>query len=490
MTLVDMLEVPSVADPELSPDGKQVLFSVNRADWKANNRISHVWRINTDGSGLVQMTNGPRGENGARWSPDGSRIAFLGRRGSASGAESEEAGSQIYLISNAGGEAQQLTKHATSVSSITWAPDGSTVYFTAANPKTAEEKERDKAKDDVYSFDENYKQVHLWKVAVSDEKESKITNGDYSINSYSLSRDGKRIAVSRGPSPLLGDRELSEVFVMNSSGGEMMQLTKNMIDEGNIQISPDDSQVLMTAGANRSWEPYYNSNLFVGPATGGEPRPVVPDFPYGIDAARWSKDGKSILMICNMGVHNEIFQLDLASKKYKQLTNADDAIGGGGPGGGMGSGTADDTLVFTLSTPELPGEIYILRPGQAEPARVTHVFDYIARDFQLPKAEKIQWKGKDGVAVEGVLTYPLDYHAGQALSLGRSSHGGPQASDKMSFSSWSGVSAGDGSQGLGYLATQLQGQRRATAMRSCGIWSATTMDQAHLDVLRRRRLSH
>src|SRR5437867_3424223 len=160
MTLVDMLEVPQISDPQLSPDGRQVAFVESRADWKANNRVSHIWRVNLDGSGVVQMTNGPRGESSPRWSADGSRIAFIGRRAAEAGGSEESA--QVFTILNSGGEAQQLSKHATAVSSIEWSADGTAVYFLAPDPKSADEGERDRLKDDVYAFDENFKQTHLW----------------------------------------------------------------------------------------------------------------------------------------------------------------------------------------------------------------------------------------------------------------------------------------------------------------------------------------
>jgi dipeptidyl aminopeptidase/acylaminoacyl peptidase len=70
------------------------------------------------------------------------------------------------------------------------------------------------------------------------------------------------------------------------------------------------------------------------------------------------------------------------------------------------------------------------------PALVSHVFDRYARDFRLPRQEKVEWKGADGVTVEGMLFYPLDYQAGQRYPLVVQTHGGPQASDKYGFGRW------------------------------------------------------
>ena len=141
MTLVDILNMPQISDPQLSPDGRRILFVESKADWKLNRRVGDIWRINADGSELTQMTTG--GASSPHWSPDGKSIAFIARRGA------EDGVSQVFLISTSGGEARPLTMHATAVSNFSWSPDGSIIYFLASNPKSEEEKAREKSKDDV-----------------------------------------------------------------------------------------------------------------------------------------------------------------------------------------------------------------------------------------------------------------------------------------------------------------------------------------------------
>jgi dipeptidyl aminopeptidase/acylaminoacyl peptidase len=420
MGIVDLLNVPRVADPQLSPDGRDVLYTRADADWKVGRRVSHVWRARV-GSEAVQLTSGGDGENGPRWSPDGKTIAFTAKRG-------DNDGAQIYLIPTDGGEARQLTSHASAVSDLSWTPDGAAIYFKAADDKTPDERARERVKDDVYAYDENYKQTHIWKVNVATKAETKITDGDFSMTDYELSEDGRRIVYLRAPTPLLGSGDQSEVWIANADGSSALQLTKNTIQEGNASISPDNSQVLFISGSNAKLESYYNGRLFVVPAGGGAARVLVGESePYDVDRAAWSKDGKSIYMLVNLGVHEELFVMPSAGGKPRQITDGKHNI--------AALTRSGDRLVFTSSGSRSGGEVWTMAAGDPAPTQATHVFDYLARDFALGRQEAIQWKGADGTTVEGIVTYPIDYRAGQKYPLAVMTHGGPQAADKYSVGS-------------------------------------------------------
>jgi dipeptidyl aminopeptidase/acylaminoacyl peptidase len=422
MGIVDLLDVPRLADPQVSPDGKDVIYTRADADWKVGRRVSHVWRARLDGGQPAQLTSSTDGENGPRWSPDGKTIAFTSKRG-----DNELA--QIYLLPADGGEARQLTTHASAVSELAWTPDGAAIYFKAAEPKTADERARERARDDVYAYDENYKQTHVWKVTVASKIEARITDGDFSVTEYALSDDGRKMTYLRAPTPLLGDGDRSEVWTANADGTGAVQVTKNTVQEAAPALSPDNASVLFTSGSNATFETYYNGRLFVAPAAGGAARVVIGERePIAVDRAMWSKDGRSIYFLANLGVHEEIFVVPAAGGTPRQITSGRHSLSGW-------STSRSDVFAFIAANSHSGGEVWTMAPADTNPAQVTHVFDYLGRDIALGAQEAIQWKGADGATIEGLVTYPVDYKAGQKYPLAVMTHGGPQAADKYGIGS-------------------------------------------------------
>ncbi|MEW5981469.1 MAG: S9 family peptidase [Acidobacteriota bacterium] len=423
MTIVDLLNLANVGDPQVSPDGRQLLYTQSETDWKNNRRVTHVWRVDRDGTGAIQLTRGERGESGARWSPDGRTIAVVARRG-------DDEASQIYLISNQGGEARRLTSHETAVRNLSWSPDGSAIYFLAADPKPKEQQQKEKAKDDVYAFDEDFQQQHLWKALVTTGAAERVTSGDFTVSSYRLSRDGARIAHHRTPNPLFGDAERGEVWIMDTSGANALQLTRNTVPESGATLSPDNSTVLFLSGSNATFETYYNANVFVVPAAGGPARDLTSAVGDEVTSADWSKDGRAIYYVANMGVHTQLFEMPAEGGSRRQLTDGQHTLGH------WSFAHSPGVHVFGLDGPSNAGDIWMMAPG-GKPEQATHVFDHLAKDFKLPRQERISWKGADGVTVEGLVYYPLDYAPGRRCPLVVQTHGGPQASDKFEFGRWS-----------------------------------------------------
>jgi dipeptidyl aminopeptidase/acylaminoacyl peptidase len=415
MTLVDLLSIPRVGDPQLSPDGQTVIFLLSTPDWPANRRVLQLWRINADGSGLRRLVDDTfAAPPHARWSPDGSTVAYISR-GSA------------FVIPATGGSARQVSKR-TGISEIDWHPDGRSLFFLALDPPGAAERERQKLRGDIRLLDE-IRRRHLWKMDVADGSETRVTTGGDYVYAFKIAASGNRIIISRRPTQLPADSDKMELWSIAADGTAPIRLTSNAVPEEDGELAPDGSQVLFVARANHKQEPYYNANLFLVPAGGGQVRALMPDFPHEVLRAGWSADSKSIWMIVNLGVRIELYQVDLASRVPRRMTTGDHALV---PGSWS---LVNGRHVFLIDEPTRIGDVYTWAPGDSAPARVTSVYDYLDRDFALPRQERVEWKGIDGVKVEGVLTYPVDFKPGTRYPLVVQLHGGPESSDRFGWGS-------------------------------------------------------
>ncbi len=421
MTVVDLMNVPSIRDVQLSPDGTQLLYVRSDADWTRNRTRSHIWRVNVDGSASTQLTAGADSETSPRWSPDGSLIAFLARRDG-------ERVTQIHLISNRGGEARILTRHPTAVSDIDWSPDGALIYFTAEDEESAGEGARERAESNVFAFEKDHRHRHLWRADAETGQTERITGGDYSISGFAISDDGTLILHGRAPSPLIDDGQNSELWLMTPAGEEARRLTDNGIREESFALSPDNSQILFVANSNERFEFYYNNKLFVMPAAGGTPEIALPDDSYDVNEAIWSSGGRSIYFIASVGVRRNLFRLDMANRRLFSVTEGDHTVGDWHYRPDLG------LHAYTVSDPSNAGDIWTLQTTRrGEPTKVTTLFDDLTREFRLPAVEAVQWQGEDGVTVEGLLYYPLDYREGERYPLVVQTHGGPASSDGFAF---------------------------------------------------------
>jgi dipeptidyl aminopeptidase/acylaminoacyl peptidase len=302
------------------------------------------------------------------------------------------------------------------------------VYFLSSDQVRTDDHERARG-DDLVPFEESFRERHLWKIVVATGAEQRITSGDYSIVSFSLSKDGHHIAFERAPSPIVGDIERSEVWTMDADGEHARALTHNAVAEFDPEFSPDGSRVLFLAQMNAKYEPYYETNLFIVPADGrGEPAAVFPDGRYSFERATWASDNRSVVAVINIGLRNEVFLVDTTARSVRELTDGHHAIPPY-PAAAFEYEPRANKVVYLLDEPDRYGDAWVLPLDGRPAARVTGLFDGFTTKFYVPRQERVEWKGADGVTIDGLLIYPINYQPGTRYPLVVQMHGGPQEAD-------------------------------------------------------------
>jgi Tol biopolymer transport system component len=173
-TFEDVLNIKAVQAPQLSPDGRTVIYTVRQwvDEQDKKEARTHIWRVPADGSSPArQITFGDKGDTLPQFSPDGKLISFVSARGGA------EAKGQIYVMSLEGGEAWKLTDAKESVQSYIWAPDSVQIAYVSVDPRSAEDEANIKKRDDERVFEGDFRYSHIWVIDVNTKQARRVTEG-------------------------------------------------------------------------------------------------------------------------------------------------------------------------------------------------------------------------------------------------------------------------------------------------------------------------
>lgn len=436
ITIEDSLAIHRVAAPKFSPDGKWILYTESDWDRKNDRQISHIYLAPAAGGHAARLTNGEKGESAPQWSPDGARIAFLADRSAGEATPGARGpGNQIWLIRASGGEAEKLTAEDTPVSEFRWAPDGKRIAFvTRDTPKDkADRDKRHKDKFDAILVDADYTYAHLWTIDLTDKAKKRVTSGAFSVSQIRWSPDSRSIAyVHSGMGTqesswfdLNADRN-SDIYVIGADGGTPKRLTSNPGPDGNPEWSPDGTEIAYLSAMSASgWAD--KQDIMVLAASGGTPRDITRDFPDSAGDPKWSPDGKSVYWNAEEGVRRHVFRVASAGGRAVHITE------GGAMYADFDLSPDGNRIVSTIDNSMAPPEVWVIGvSGGAQRVKISDAnpqFD----EFAVAKSEPVKWKGPDNFEVEGWLTYPLDYRAGQRVPMILNIHGGPYGANTARF---------------------------------------------------------
>lgn len=454
MTVDDLLAVKGVSDPQVSPDGKLVVYVVSELDRATEKSNSDLYLIPSGGGEPRRLTTATGSDNHPRWSPDGRSIAFLSTRGGSA---------QVWLLPVDGGEARPLSKLPVDVAGPIWSPRGDRVAFTAEvyPGKTPEEtaaidEAKAKEKSRVKTYDklmvrhwdqwDDGKRSHLFVADVATGK-ARDLSPKFAVNippapfggssDYAFSPNGNELAFTAEPSRDLAWSTNTDVWIVSAAGNEPQNLTvDNPGADAQPSYSPDGDYLAYLSQARAGFEAD-RWVLKVRDRDSGESSDVTDRIDRSVQSFAWG--GSREVTRPFEGTVRDLFVVldDSGSVAIRGLGLLADGDGhvfvterpkgiAGGVNHSLQILPGGDDLVFLHGTSNAPNEVYRAKPDGSGLTALTRQNAPLLQALDLPRAEKLSFQGADGDEVSGWLVKPPGFDPARKYPVVFLIHGGPQ----------------------------------------------------------------
>ena len=432
LTLADYFNWEDVAAPALSPDGSQMLYTRNWIDQINDRHESSIWLMNADGTKNRVLVKG----SGAKWSPDGSRIAFI--------APGEPGGAQIWVrYMDAEGATTQITRLTESPSDIEWSPDGRTIAFgmlvrgtdpwriaMPTPPRGAKWTEAPrvvtsvKYRADRQGFLEDGAR-QLFTVPADGGTPRQITTGRWPANGTTWMPDGKSLVFT---SLRTADAEYAwretEIYKVDVASGTISALTTRKGPDNNPTPSPDGARIAYTGydSTDATWK---DAILYVMDANGKNPKPLTTKLDRSPSGLIWATDGSGIYFTAENEGSRHLYRVTLAgevtqvTKGMQVLTTTDISRTGVAVGVASSPLKPNDVVSFEVKNPTL--------------RQLTDVNGDVLSGKQLATTEEVWYTSVGGQRIQGWIVKPADFDPKKKYPLMLEIHGGPHSMYNVGF---------------------------------------------------------
>ena len=440
----DMWSMKRISDPQVSPDGKWVLFTLRTTDFEANKGLNDLWVVGTDGKNLRQLTTDPATDTNGRWSPDGSLIYFTSTRSGSS---------QIWKMPAGGGDAAQITKLALDASNLVVSRDGKHMAFSVSvfpgmsideSAKKVADAEASKAKGQVYDKlmirhwdtwgDGRRQHVFVMPLAGGDAVDI-MENMDAHSPSMPFGGGEELTFTPDGRSIIFSAKDVGreeawstnfDLFIAPidaSAAPKSLTETNKAVDTRPV-FSPDGKQLAWLAMARPGYEADRQA-LMVRGWPDGATREVAPKWDRSCDTIVWSNDGKTIYTIATNLGNQGVFAINVAKGDVKPVVTDGWA--------NHIAGLAGKRIIYDLDHLRSPAEIYSASLDGKNVQQLTNVNAETLASVRFGDPEQMTFKGAKNDDVYAWIVRPADFDATKKYPVALIVHGGPQGSMSNHF---------------------------------------------------------
>lgn len=437
LTKETFMEMESVNNPSISPDGKQVLFTRTWVDKLEDRYRSNIWIVDVEGKRVRELTHGNWRDSSPVWAPDGKRIAFLSDR---------DGTTQIHVMWLDTREVAQLTHLEQTPDSLTWSPDGKQLAFTQfvpdtkpilnvqlpPKPKGAKWAEPAKVidrlswrRDGRGDIPKGY--IHIFTIdALLGGTPRQVTSGDYSHSAPEWSADGKKIYFSAIRKPdaeyHFGD---SEIYCVDLQSLEIETLTERKGPDRGPKVSSDGRWIAYTGYDDENFTSHISS-LYLMDTKGSQKRLLAGDFPSSPASITWAPENNGIFYLMAEKGQSNIYFVSLEGK-VKKITQGNHFISGFSLARNGGS----TAVVSTFDRPGYLAYFNVNITGEAK--ELVDVNKDVLEGIKLSEVEELWFKSPDGIDLQGWLIKPAVFEKGKKYPLLLWIHGGPWAMYSVQF---------------------------------------------------------
>jgi dipeptidyl aminopeptidase/acylaminoacyl peptidase len=437
LEIEDIFKLRLAGDPQASPDGSQIVVTVQHIDQESNEYRSALWLYPSSGGEGRQLTSGQWADGSPRWSPDGTKLAFIAKR--------DTKAPQLWIMPVAGGEARRITNLENGAGNISWSPDSQSIAFTSQVDPPGFDPERDVKviTSAYYKFDGkgfiDGKRTHIFTIdTIADGAEPvQLTSGDFEHDAPQWSPSGKDIAFIASRNPEWDVVRGNDIWTIPASGGEPRCLTPGTGSWGSLAWSPDGTQLALI-GNETLVDGYQHPRLHTISAagdhltllTGDLDRAIAdasmsgPNGPAASPSLRWTADGGAIVALVSDRGATRVVRFDATSGAATVLTGGNRHVTGFAL-------LQDDGLAISVTDPTTPAEVRLVTKDGEVPLTAFN-------DAWLAQVEIIRpaefWVESNGDAIQGWLLRPKGSAAnGGKVPLVLNVHGGPNAQFSNAF---------------------------------------------------------